>query len=105
MPITVSNCWTGPSVRKLNALLEGKKGRTSLSRTSHRPISQSWSLPGRATSYDEAKWHKKLAKPPSDRFCESLEGCPFFNEKMANMPSSANHYKEKYCMGDNSDCA
>ena len=37
--------------------------------------------------------------------CECLAGCVFFNDKMKNMPTMANQYKEKYCRGDNSKCA
>lgn len=37
--------------------------------------------------------------------CSCLSGCPFFNDKMANMPSTANMYKKKYCQGDYSACA
>ncbi len=42
---------------------------------------------------------KKMAK------CECLAKCDFFNDKMANMPSTANIIKSKYCEGDNSICA
>ena len=37
--------------------------------------------------------------------CECLEKCDFFNDKMANMPSTANIIKRKYCEGDNLECA
>ncbi|MBS2099539.1 hypothetical protein [Carboxylicivirga linearis] len=37
--------------------------------------------------------------------CEKVKGCPFFNEKMSNMPATAAGYKRKYCMGDNQNCA
>ncbi|MCF7886154.1 MAG: hypothetical protein K9M80_06645 [Candidatus Marinimicrobia bacterium] len=37
--------------------------------------------------------------------CECLEGCPFFNDKMANMPGTAEMYKKKYCKGDFDNCA
>jgi len=37
--------------------------------------------------------------------CTLLKGCPFFNEKMKNMPALADQYKNKYCRGDNSKCA
>jgi hypothetical protein len=37
--------------------------------------------------------------------CECLSGCPFFNDKMANMPAMANSYKRKYCRGNFEKCA
>ncbi|MDD3626256.1 MAG: hypothetical protein PHV06_02940 [bacterium] len=37
--------------------------------------------------------------------CECLAKCPFFNDQMMNMPNMATSIKEKYCKGDNSDCA
>ena len=37
--------------------------------------------------------------------CELLAGCIFFNDKMSNMPSMADIYKERYCKKDNSGCA
>lgn len=37
--------------------------------------------------------------------CECLAGCIFFNDKMQNKPSTAQMYKNKYCLGDSSDCA
>ncbi|MBN2282173.1 MAG: hypothetical protein JXQ65_16445 [Candidatus Marinimicrobia bacterium] len=37
--------------------------------------------------------------------CECLPGCPFFNDKMANMPAMASTYKSKYCQGDFANCA
>ena len=37
--------------------------------------------------------------------CECLEKCPFFNDKMANMPAMADLYKKNYCMGDSTHCA
>lgn len=37
--------------------------------------------------------------------CECLESCPFFNDKMKNMPATANLYKNNYCKGDNTQCA
>jgi hypothetical protein len=37
--------------------------------------------------------------------CECLPGCPFFNDKMAEKPATANIMKKKYCLGDNSECA
>lgn len=38
--------------------------------------------------------------------CESLPGCPFFNDKMANMPSMTALYKKNYCEGgDFEKCA
>ncbi|HEU0265669.1 MAG TPA: hypothetical protein VFR01_08090 [Geobacterales bacterium] len=37
--------------------------------------------------------------------CELLATCLFFNDKMKNMPVSANLMKTVYCMGDNGKCA
>ena len=37
--------------------------------------------------------------------CECLAGCLFFNDKMANMPVTAQITKERYCLQDNSHCA
>ena len=37
--------------------------------------------------------------------CEKLKKCPFFNDRMANMPATATLFKQRYCQGDNTDCA
>ncbi len=37
--------------------------------------------------------------------CELLEKCIFFADKMENMPKTAEILKNKYCRGDNSQCA
>jgi hypothetical protein len=37
--------------------------------------------------------------------CALTETCVFFNDKMANMPSMAKMYKERYCGGDFEACA
>ena len=37
--------------------------------------------------------------------CELLEKCIFFNDKMANMPATADMFKDRYCKNDNSECA
>jgi hypothetical protein len=37
--------------------------------------------------------------------CECLEGCPFFHEKMDDMPNITRIYKNRYCLGSNFDCA
>jgi hypothetical protein len=37
--------------------------------------------------------------------CECLAGCPFFHDKMADMPSMAEMLKERYCKGDWQACA
>ena len=37
--------------------------------------------------------------------CECLGRCPFFNDKMANMPAMADMLKSRYCKGDWSTCA
>ncbi|HEY5997584.1 MAG TPA: hypothetical protein VIU29_11220, partial [Candidatus Deferrimicrobiaceae bacterium] len=41
----------------------------------------------------------------SDKKCELLETCIFFNDKMADMPGTAAMYKRQFCLGDNSRCA
>ena len=37
--------------------------------------------------------------------CEFLEGCIFFNDKMANMPATAELYKQRYCRDAPEECA
>ncbi|SFM00831.1 hypothetical protein SAMN05421830_11173 [Desulfomicrobium norvegicum] len=37
--------------------------------------------------------------------CELTTKCLFFNDKMANMPSTASMMKRKYCQGDFEQCA
>ena len=38
--------------------------------------------------------------------CELTEGCPFFNSWVSqNMPSVVEGMKERYCLGDNRQCA
>ena len=37
--------------------------------------------------------------------CESRGTCPFFNDKMANMPAMKDLYKNRYCRGDFNSCA
>ncbi|WP_419658530.1 uncharacterized protein Dvar_73560 [Desulfosarcina variabilis str. Montpellier] len=37
--------------------------------------------------------------------CECLPTCPFFNDKMANKPGTADMFKKKFCLGDNTNCA
>ncbi len=37
--------------------------------------------------------------------CSLTEGCIFFNDKMANMPSMAEMYKNRYCKNDFAQCA
>ncbi len=37
--------------------------------------------------------------------CDLLKTCPFFNDKMANMPSTAELLKKKFCRGDFKNCA
>lgn len=37
--------------------------------------------------------------------CECLPGCPFFNDKMASKPATAQIMKKQYCLGDNERCA
>lgn len=37
--------------------------------------------------------------------CEKLEKCPFFNDKMVNMPTIAERLKERFCRCDKESCA
>lgn len=37
--------------------------------------------------------------------CELIEKCIFFNDQMANMPSTADVYKRMYCKENSSECA
>ena len=37
--------------------------------------------------------------------CECIPGCPFFNDKMDNMPALASMYKKNYCQKDFEKCA
>lgn len=37
--------------------------------------------------------------------CECIAGCPFFNNRMADMPSVAEIYKTRYCKEDWNSCA
>ena len=37
--------------------------------------------------------------------CQCLPKCPFFHDKMKNMPSMANVYKKNYCKGNYTECA
>lgn len=37
--------------------------------------------------------------------CEKLHKCPFFGDRMANMPTVAELMKQTYCRGDSSQCA
>ncbi len=37
--------------------------------------------------------------------CECLPNCPFFNDRMSGLPSTAQMLKDKYCLGDCSGCA
>lgn len=37
--------------------------------------------------------------------CELIPNCLFFNDKMANMPSTASMMKRKYCRGNFLACA
>ncbi|PKQ17125.1 MAG: hypothetical protein CVT67_01405 [Actinobacteria bacterium HGW-Actinobacteria-7] len=37
--------------------------------------------------------------------CECLPGCPFFHDKMDNMPAMADIFKNRYCLGDHFTCA
>ncbi len=37
--------------------------------------------------------------------CECLAGCAFFNDRMTDMPATANLYKKQFCQGNNEGCA
>lgn len=37
--------------------------------------------------------------------CECLPSCPFFHDRMANKPATAQILKQQYCLGDNIGCA
>jgi hypothetical protein len=37
--------------------------------------------------------------------CEMIGSCPFFHDKLADMPKTAERLKKRYCQGDNSGCA
>lgn len=37
--------------------------------------------------------------------CECLEACPFFNDRMKNMPSFSSVLKQQFCRGDCEACA
>ena len=37
--------------------------------------------------------------------CECLPGCPFFNDRMQNKPSTAGLMKKRYCLDDFNSCA
>jgi hypothetical protein len=37
--------------------------------------------------------------------CVCLPKCLFFNDKMARMPTTAEHMKQRFCLGDPTSCA
>lgn len=37
--------------------------------------------------------------------CQFIEKCPFFNDKMANLPETASVFKTKYCKTRPEECA
>ncbi len=37
--------------------------------------------------------------------CECLARCPFFNDKMSDMPAMSDLYKARYCRGEFDNCA
>lgn len=37
--------------------------------------------------------------------CKNLQGCPFFNDKMAGKPALASIMKKKYCLKESTACA
>jgi hypothetical protein len=36
--------------------------------------------------------------------CDLISTCLFFNDKVPDMPTTANYLKEKYCQGTFADC-
>jgi hypothetical protein len=37
--------------------------------------------------------------------CEKLDKCPFFGDRLPNMPAVAGLLKQTYCLGDKTQCA
>jgi hypothetical protein len=37
--------------------------------------------------------------------CANLEKCPFFNDRMGNLPATAEIFKKKFCRSDFESCA
>ena len=37
--------------------------------------------------------------------CDCLAGCPFFHDRMANMPALSGIMKKRYCLDDYMSCA
>lgn len=37
--------------------------------------------------------------------CEKLAKCPFFNDRLNNMPAVSGLMKQTYCLGDKTQCA
>ena len=37
--------------------------------------------------------------------CEGLKNCPFFNDRMKDMPATAELFKKTYCKDNFEDCA
>jgi hypothetical protein len=37
--------------------------------------------------------------------CEKLDKCPFFNDRLGNMPAVSGLLKQTYCLGDKTQCA
>jgi hypothetical protein len=37
--------------------------------------------------------------------CECVPKCPFFHDKMENVPAMAGLLKQRYCLGDKTICA
>ncbi len=54
-----------------------------------------------------AEWVGIITQPGyrSVAECELLPTCPFFNDKMANMPISKEYIKKNYCRQNNMMCA
>jgi hypothetical protein len=42
---------------------------------------------------------------PMSKKCIKLEKCPFFHDKMSEKPATAELYKKRFCLGDNTECA
>lgn len=37
--------------------------------------------------------------------CEKLNNCPFFNDRLSNMPSVSGLLKDTYCLSEKDQCA
>jgi hypothetical protein len=56
--------------------------------------------------FSQSEMHNKIEMESSNMAdCVCLPKCVFFNDKMADMPATADRMKKRYCQGDNSNCA